>query len=277
MTATSGRPSSGPRQLRQLEGDRRSRTRKRAGRLFERAGYLSELRLLFTNDWQHSVGPIVVESRVGMGKTAFIGAACQLAVDSGWVVLRARGEPCKVQVPAYILGRLLDCYAPENSSGAAQDDGPAATTLKLDALVRRLSVEQGVVVCIDDGQWCDEDSSAWIHGLGPWPLKQRFRLIIGMATRPPGQQLRTLERVASEPSARVMSPSRERPSACSPTTISTPLLSATLFAAAMRQRAVIPRLCSRSSGSFTLKVFAPMRVRWRRSRALRPQPLRVRC
>ena len=72
-------------------------SRRHRARLLERDDYLSELRALFSEDWGHPVGPIVVEGGTGVGKTAFLKAACQIAVDAGWTVLRARGDGLKAQ------------------------------------------------------------------------------------------------------------------------------------------------------------------------------------
>lgn len=96
-------------------------------RLFERNDYLSDLRTLFSVDWAHPVGPIVVEGRAGVGKTALIGATCQMASEAGWVVLRARGDSLKTQVPFLILRRLLDFH--EGSGGSAKNERPELITV----------------------------------------------------------------------------------------------------------------------------------------------------
>ena len=174
-------------------------------RLFDRDSYLAELRLLFADEWRHPVGPIVIESRVGLGKTALIGAASQMAAEAGWAVLRARGDPLKEHAPLSLLRRLIDFHTAGEDESPVHDGEAAAIVTKLDKLVRKLSVDQGVLICVDDAQWCDEESIERLYGLGHWPLKQRCRLIVGMAARSPGLQLRTVERITSEPSTRVMS------------------------------------------------------------------------
>jgi len=190
------------RESRQPQTGRKRRGRKR---LLERDAYLSELQLLFSADWGHPVGPIVVKGPAGMGKTALVGAACQLAADAGWVVLKARGDAHKAQVPFFILRRLVDFHVHETSSEPTDEDQPEVVVAKLDALIRMLSTARGVVISIDDAQWCDEESSEWLYNIGPWPLPQRVRLLVSMASRLPGLQLRAMEQIASERSARVMS------------------------------------------------------------------------
>lgn len=160
---------------------------------------------LFSDDWGHPVGPIVIEGPSGIGKTALIGAACQIASDSGWAVLKARGDAFKAQDSYGILRQLTSSDADEPSGGLSPDDQPGAIVAMLDRLTRKLTAEHGLLIVVDDAQWSDEESSDWLSNLGPWPLHRRCRLIISLASRTPGLQLRPIERIVSQPSARVLS------------------------------------------------------------------------
>ena len=138
-------------------------SRRHRPRLLERDDYLSELRALFSDDWDHPVGPIVVEGGTGVGKTAFLKAACQIAVDAGWTVLRARGDGLKERAAFGVVNQLLGSQA-----GGATEVTPAggdATggAADLDRLVKKLSAEQGVVIAVDDAHWSDEESSEWLY------------------------------------------------------------------------------------------------------------------
>ena len=63
---------------------------------------------LFSDDWGHPVGPIVIEGPSGIGKTALIGAACQIASDSGWAVLKARGDHCRGSIARPLTDKELE-------------------------------------------------------------------------------------------------------------------------------------------------------------------------
>ena len=110
-----------------------------APRLLERDDYLSELRALFSEDWGHPVGPIVVEGGTGVGKTAFLKAACQIAVDAGWTVLRARGDGLKARAPFGVVSQLLSSQAGGATQETSVVDEPGDAVAELDRLVKKLS------------------------------------------------------------------------------------------------------------------------------------------
>ena len=178
-------------------------SRRHRARLLERDDYLSELRALFSDDWDHPVGPIVVEGGTGVGKTAFLKAACQIAVDAGWTVLRARGDGLKERAAFGVVKQLLSSQAggatEVTAAGGDAKDGAA----DLDRLVKKLSAEQGVVIAVDDAHWSDEESSEWLYDFEQRAYP-KARLIIGLAARAPGAPLHRVEHILSEPSARVM-------------------------------------------------------------------------
>jgi DNA-binding CsgD family transcriptional regulator len=179
-------------------------SRRHRARLLERDDYLSELRALFSEDWGHPVGPIVVEGGSGVGKTGFLKAACHIAVDAGWTVLRARGDGLKVRSPYGVVGQLLSSpaggLAHESPNEKEPDDAAIA---ELDHLVRTLAADRGVVIAVDDAQWSDEESSEWLYQFERRG-HPRARLIVALAARAPGAALHPIEHILSEPSARVM-------------------------------------------------------------------------
>jgi len=81
---------------------------------------------------------------------------------------------------------------------------PGALAAKLETVTRKLATEQGVVFAIDDAQWVDEESSDWLFRTTSTPAQPRIRLVLGVLARSPGTPLRPIERIVSEPSARVM-------------------------------------------------------------------------
>jgi len=157
---------------------------------------------MFSDDWAHPVGPIVVEGRSGIGKTALVKAACKIAADAGWTVLQTRGEDPRRSAQPSVLVQLLASHVrgAENKPAEAQSGD---VTSKLDAIVTELATAHGVVIAVDDAQWLDQESSDWLYGFERNGLKRR-RLIVGLASRSPGAALRPVEEILSEPSARVM-------------------------------------------------------------------------
>lgn len=193
----SGPPDGSPHQ----SGD----SRRHRWRLLDRDAYLSELELLFSRDWSYPVGPMVVEGVAGVGKTALAGAACRIAAEAGWAVLRARGDSLKTEVPHFTLRQLVDSSG-DPAGRSVSTVEKAAVLASFEDLVANLSADRGVLICVDDAQWADEESCEWLYsGLGPWPPQRKLRLLVSFGTKALGLQARTVERIASEPSARIMS------------------------------------------------------------------------
>lgn len=172
-------------------------------RLLERETQLNQLRPLFSPHWRHPVGPIVIEGRAGIGKTALLGVACALAKKSGWTVLRARGDSYNTKVAYGILDRLVASYSELHGTPA---DGEV--TERASALVARLSEDSGVVIAIDDVQWADDASLDWLAAFCTWPTSRPIRLLLTLGARDPGRSLKSLRQLVSEPSTHLLSPRR---------------------------------------------------------------------
>ncbi|HLN05909.1 MAG TPA: AAA family ATPase [Acidimicrobiales bacterium] len=180
-----------------------SPSRRHRARLLERDDYLSELQALFSEDWDHPVGPIVVEGGTGVGKTAFLKAACKVAVDAGWTVLQARGDGLKEREALGVVRQLVRAHGGDSAHDSPDDHAAHGAMAELDQIVRALAGEHGVVIAVDDAQWSDEESSEWLYRFERHGY-QRARLILALASRPPGAPLRSVEHILSEPSVRVM-------------------------------------------------------------------------
>jgi DNA-binding CsgD family transcriptional regulator len=177
----------------------------RQPRLLEREVLLSELRTLFSAEWTRPIGAIVLEGRSGVGKSALLGAACQIAADSGWAVLRARGDHSKAAASLSLLGELVGSHEASFSAGRPEAYDAGDVVGELDAFTRELATERGVVIAVDDAQWADEASCAWLSRISRSPVHRRIRLIVGVSARSPGMAPRPIEKIGSEASARVMS------------------------------------------------------------------------
>jgi DNA-binding CsgD family transcriptional regulator len=173
-------------------------------RLFERDDFFSELRALLSSEWDRPAGPIVVAGRSGLGKTAFVGAACQIAREAGLAVLQARVEDFGGPVLGGVVERLLYSHVTDSS---APDSGapPSEPQHQLEELIRALAAERGVLVAIDDAHLVDEETVHWLRRLDRGPSHQRIRLLLSVVERSPQSPLRPVEAVLSAPHARVMS------------------------------------------------------------------------
>lgn len=168
-------------------------------RLLERELFLSELRVLFSTDWDRPVGAVVLEGRLGSGKTAMLGAACALAASSGWSVLRAAGTLTGRHEPYGLLRHLLAADA-DRSCEASVEQVVAA----LEARTRVLSSSHGVVFAVDDARLCDEASIEWLARLDHAAPQSGIRLLLAVGTRPPGTRLEPVDWILSERSCRVL-------------------------------------------------------------------------
>jgi DNA-binding CsgD family transcriptional regulator len=173
-------------------------------RLFERDEFFAELRALLSTEWDRPSGPIVVEGRCGLGKTAFVGAAGQMAREAGLAVLQARAESLGDQVLGTIAERLLYSHVPEAPASQAAAGQPAAVG-QLERLVRSLAADRGVLVAIDDAHLLDDDAVSWLRSLEGGPAHRRIRVLLSVAERLPQSPLRPVEAMLSAPHARVMS------------------------------------------------------------------------
>lgn len=169
-------------------------------RLLERDVFLSELRALLSDDGSRPAGAVVFEGRPGVGKSALLGAACAMASDMGWAVLRAGGDPAAAGAPYGLLRELL-AFRGERISGT---EPPAAVVDRLEELTRELAASRGVVFAVDDGRWVDDESIDWLSRLPQAPMQGRFRLLLAASARTPGSSLRPVDWIIAERSARVM-------------------------------------------------------------------------
>ena len=173
-------------------------------RLFERDEFFSELRALLSSEWDRPSGPIVVAGRSGLGKTAFVGAACQIAREAGLAVLQARAEDVGGPGLGNVVERLLYSHVPDSSAG---DTGGQVGLAErhLEDLIRSLAAERGVLVAIDDAHLLDEETVHWLRRLDRGPAHQRIRLLLSVVERAAQSPLRPIDALLSTPHARIMS------------------------------------------------------------------------
>ena len=174
-------------------------------RLLERDRWLSELGILLSNNWDRTVGPVAIEGAAGLGKTALLGAACQIASEAGLAVLSTRLDDPGSDPPRLVAEQLLDSLPTETETVSLRALPDADLHAELAKVVCRLAGYRGVLIAIDDAHWLDERSVQWLLGLNGPPFRQHMRLLMSVATRAPQVPLRPVEVILSEPGAQVMS------------------------------------------------------------------------
>jgi DNA-binding CsgD family transcriptional regulator len=140
----------------------------------------------------HGVGRLVVISGpAGIGKTTLLGTARELATAASFNVLSARGSELEQSFPFGVLRQLFDSFLAtadearraEWLSGAAELAGPVfdpraplheaggnTAYPRLHGLYwmcSNLSRRRPLALCIDDAEWVDEPSLAFLEFLAP--------------------------------------------------------------------------------------------------------------
>ena len=190
----------------------------------ERGSLLGELRGQFDGANSLPPAPIVIEGRMGVGKTAMLRSAYGYAAEQGWRVLWASGSDVESQSPFGVVRQLL-ASGPPGLEGSVREalaeanrmppgpvlngSGPQASTApvfdKLDAHLNALAGDTGVLVAVDDAHWADTQSSEWLYYLARRLEGRRVRMILAMPSRSTGMPLGPIERIMTTPSTRVIS------------------------------------------------------------------------
>ena len=123
---------------------------------------------------------LVVTGEAGIGKTTLWLSARQQAVDRGFRVLSASGDPGEVRLTFAALADLLADVEPDvidrlppvqrdalnrillrGNDGAPMDERAGAAAFL--SVVHHLARETPVMIAIDDVQWLDVSSAAVLH------------------------------------------------------------------------------------------------------------------
>ena len=192
-------------------------------RLLERQAYLRELAAMFSKVWTYPIGAVLVEAAPWTGRTAFLGAACQLAADAEFTVLRCRGRDNERGNPYALVRQLsLQCrlmwtagMAPgearasiSRASGGVFEDVDNAgvpSTGAYDALgsaLEQIASEGPLLIAVDDAHLADAESAEWLLHYSRRLVHRGLALVVTMAPRRRGQPLGPLDRIASEPTTR---------------------------------------------------------------------------
>jgi len=196
------------------------------GRLLERESQLARIDAALASACAGTGLVIVVEGEAGIGKTALLRAAGELASARAMAVLDARGSELEA---GYAFGVVRQCLEPAAVGTTAQRDeglfeGPAslAAPVVIDApatasvesvgvfyglywLLWNLAQRQPLLIAIDDGHWADELSLRFlcylVRRLSPLPAA------VLVATRPidgHGAQADVLAELLADPAAEAL-------------------------------------------------------------------------
>ena len=172
-----------------------------------------------------------IEGEAGIGKTALVSAARELASGAGMAALSARGGDLESEFAWGVVRQLFDATvarAPARDragllAGAAAlalpalgieaREGPAdashATLHGLYWLTINLAERQPLLLAVDDAHWADSPSLRFLAHLLPRIAELPIMLLL--ASRPPsaerGPGAELLTRIAAEPTLRTLRPS----------------------------------------------------------------------
>jgi len=155
------------------------------GRLRERQGELAAIEGLLERRGE----VLLLEGRVGIGKTSLVEAACARADELGYEVVRARGSALESGYAFGVVRQLFERRLAAAGEGerAALLAGPAAAVRPLSGevaallaadssfavlhglywLVVNLAASRPLLIAVDDAHWADEPSLRWLGYLAP--------------------------------------------------------------------------------------------------------------
>ena len=105
--------------------DSRRSTQWAQPRLYEREAFLDEIAAMFSGNWERPNGPVIIEGASWTGRTALLGAARRLAVESGLTVLNARGNDLERGSAWGVVRQLFTPHPAAEADGASDAHGTA--------------------------------------------------------------------------------------------------------------------------------------------------------
>jgi len=180
-------------------------------RLYERDHVLSSMRTAVGQDRGYAGRLICIESAPGLGKTALLNAFHHIADDAGLTVLRARCSEHEMEIPFALARRLL---APSLGCGTdlaskaweglhVPDRGTRDVAPMYDALNTLLASFGRVFLAIDDLQWADPQTVAWLQFVSRRLDMIEADIAVSTLPRRTGTPLTPADRLSLEPAAEV--------------------------------------------------------------------------
>jgi DNA-binding CsgD family transcriptional regulator len=197
------------------------------GALLDRERELAEIGELIRAAQDDSGGLVVVQGPAGIGKTRLLEEAARAASAIGMEVLRARGSEFEAEIPFGVARQLFEpilraASARERRRLLAGVAGLGARALGLGGAERPADrfaaihglfwlcanrAERGpVVVLVDDVQWVDDPSLAWLGYLARRVGDLALLLVLGSRSGDPGGERGELVRLLGEAQRLVLGP-----------------------------------------------------------------------
>ena len=179
-------------------------------RLYERDHVLSSMRSSLGHDRGFAGRLICIEGGPGLGKSALLNAFHHIADDAGLTVLRARCSEHEMEIPYVVARRLLapslGCGMDLASNDWMELDVPAGRAAgDLAAVYQGLNTLLGrfgrVLLAIDDVQWADPESVAWLQFVSRRLDMTEADIAVSTLPRQAGAPLGPVDRLSLEPAA----------------------------------------------------------------------------
>jgi DNA-binding CsgD family transcriptional regulator len=193
--------------------------------LLERDVELAEISAAFADAAAGDGRLLVVRAAAGMGKSRLLAAAGKAALARGFLGLRARGSELERDFSLGLVRQLFDplvrslppSHRERALSGAAAVAGPllglsdAATPVApppsdaglhgLYSLLANISDRQPLVLLVDDADWADEATLAFLRFLVPRLHDVSVALLIALRSGARTESSRALEAIVADPAA----------------------------------------------------------------------------
>ncbi len=202
--------------------DRRRSINHGRPRLHERDDILGECEAIFSRALPVVSTCIVIEGPWGSGRTALFNAVCEVAGDTGAVVLRARGGELEKRSPLGILGRFIESAttlavqrgaSPELTDQLDTLVGTVTATpldvprisARFYALVVALRELAPVLLAVDDADLADRETLAVLQYVARRLERRDIWLLVSTRPLSPGVGLRPVDALLTEPGTRLFS------------------------------------------------------------------------
>jgi len=156
-----------------------------AGDLLERESELAVLSEVLGAARSGRGGVALVEGPAGIGKSRLLDAACTEAATAGMEVLRATGRELETEASFGVAAELFEPRpSPLDPAAASSADSPALLR-ELYWFAVDLAGDAGLAILIDDAQWCDRPSLAFLAHLAARADEAPITLLLAIRSGAP--------------------------------------------------------------------------------------------
>jgi DNA-binding CsgD family transcriptional regulator len=148
---------------------------------------------------------VLIEGPAGIGKTRLLDAAAELAERGGARVLRARASELESEVPFAIATQLFSTVErPEALAGAGTELPSAVSALA--ELTADLACGGPLVLSVDDAQWADRPSMAFLSHLAMRPERAGALVVLAIRSGEEPTAPRALAAIRAAPGTTALTP-----------------------------------------------------------------------